>query len=488
MDVAVTGDLIQVTDGVYQTGARDVYAMSNRVAVTKPVTVQSVNGPGVTSIVGYQVPGTTIGAAAVRCVYLTNGAVLAGFTLTNGATQTSGDMFKQMSGGGVWCESGSSVVSNCVLTGNSAYGYGGGAYSGRFSYSGRLNNCTLSRNSAGEGGGAVGGTLNICTLSGNSVGKSINQATYGGGAYYGTLNNCTLSGNSAAGEGGGTYSGKLSNCTLSGNSAGTAGGGAYSGTLNNCIVYYNSAPDGNYDSSSTLNYCCTTPLPASGTGNLTNAPLLVNLAGGDLHLQTNSHSINAGLNAYAVGATDLDGNPRISGGTVDVGAYEFQGTGLTGFTAWLWQYGLPTDGSADYLDTDHDGLNNWQEWLCGTVPTNAFSVLRMVESRPAGTNVTVTWQSVAGVSYFLERGTTLAGHPAFSLLATNLLGQAWTTSYTDTNAAGGVQLFYRVGVGSYVTPTNPPRPVITWQGDLGAGTLTLSWSAMVTGCRRRPTV
>ena len=54
--------------------------------------------------------------------------------------------------------------------------------------------------------------------------------------------------------------------------------------------------------------------------------------------------------------------------------------------------------------------------------------------------------------------TTRAGHPAFSLLATNLLGQTGTTSYTDTNAAGRVQLFYRVGVGNNVAPTNPPRP------------------------------
>jgi hypothetical protein len=197
-----------------------------------------------------------------------------------------------------------------------------------------------------------------------------------------------------------------------------------------------------------MNYCCTTPMPTNGVSNITSAPLFVDYAGGDLRLQTNSPCINAGNNAYAPGLTDLDGNPRIASGSVDVGAYEFQGLGSIISYAWLQGYGLPTDGSADFLDPDGDGHNTWQEWRCQTDATNALSALRLLSATPSPTNaaVTVTWQSVAGVTYFLERSTNLSASPPFNLLAPNLAGQPGATSYTDTNAPPLAPLFYRVGV------------------------------------------
>ncbi len=131
---------------------------------------------------------------------------------------------------------------------------------------------------------------------------------------------------------------------------------------------------------------------------------------------------------------------------MDIGAYEYQGAGSVISYAWLQQYGLPTDGSADFAHADGDGMNNWQEWVCGTCPTNPLSVLRLLSAAPAGTNVTVTWQSVAGVNYFLERSANLWPSPLFTLLATGIPGQPGTTTYTDTNAAGAWPLFYRVGV------------------------------------------
>ena len=363
VDAAMAGDEVVVTNGIYATGGRAVYGtMTNRVAVDKPLALRSANGPQVTIIEGRQVPNAIVGDGAIRCVYLTNGASLLGFTLYNGATRTA-DGYPtnhQSSGGGLWCESTNGVVvSNCVVESNWALNYGGGVYGGT------LNNCTLNQNSAlfgggaayavlenstltrngsvdgigvaysKGGGGAFGCTLNNCSVTGNGVSDvSYPWYAYGGGAAGCTLNNCLLVGNLAFADssgfayGGGAEACILHNCTLVGNSIETVdargfdGAGAASCTLENCIAYGNQGT--NYDRASTLNYCCTIPQPASGVGNITNPPVFLDVNSGNLRLQSNSPCINAGNNSYVTNTTDLDGNPRITGGTVDIGAYEFQ--------------------------------------------------------------------------------------------------------------------------------------------------------------------
>ena len=442
IDAAVPGATVLVSNGVYQTGGRVVSgALTNRVAVDKAVTVQSVNGPTVTFIQGYQVPGTTNGSSAVRCVYLTSGAALIGFTLTNGATLTTG----VTSGGGIWCSSTNSVVSNCVLIGNSAYSAGGGAWSGT------LNNCSVVGNSvlapgtypgpsAGgpSGAGACASRLNNCILVGN-------LGFLGGGAHSGTLNNCTIVSNRAA-LGGGTYGSSLNNCTISHNSATNAGGGAYQSTLNNCVVVSNVATNGTNYSGGSLNYCCTIPRPPSGLGNITNDPMFADFSGGDLRLQSNSACINSGKNAYVTSGTDLNGSNRIVGGTVDIGAYEFQSPSSVLSYAWAQQYGLLTDGSADFTDPDVDGMSNYGEWRSDTIPTNKLSVLRMVNATNSPSGAKVTWQSVSTRSYWLERATNLGAASPFQTIATNVAGVAGTKTFTDTSATNAVQFFYRVGV------------------------------------------
>jgi hypothetical protein len=345
-------------------------------------------------------------------------------------------------------------VTNCNIVGNSASS-GGGACGGT------LDHCTLAGNSAqgeltfdsgryGDGGGAAGGTLNNCTLTGNS-------AVAGGGIAYSSLNNCILTGNFAYNRGGGAYYGILNNCTLVGNASGVWGGGMYHGTFNNCVIYYNTAsfdgPNYYYDCScdyrdfwGSLNFCCTTPMPYYGNGNITNAPLFVDAANGNFRLQPDSPCINAGNNSYISGSTGLDGYPRIAGDTVDIGAYEFQSPQSLLSYAWLQQYGLPTDGSADFADPDGDGHNNWQEWRAWTNPTDATSALRLLAPTKATNGVIVRWQSVSGQTYLLDRATDLTAQPAFASVASNILGQAGTTSFTDTNSDGSGPFFYRIRV------------------------------------------
>ena len=285
INVATSNDTVLVTNGVYADGGAFAAEAMNRVAITNVVTVRSVNGPAVTIIRG-QGP---VGDTAVRCAYVADGAALIGFTLTNGFTQSNG------SGGGVFCDSTAGMISHCILSGNSASGVGGGAYCGTFYH------CVLTGNSAGEaGGGAYSGAFYNCALIGNS-------AYYGGGTYYGTLYNCTLTRNSANG----------------------AGGGTYFSMLYNCIVYYNTAAFYGSDyCQDALNYCCTSLMPSSGVGNFTNAPGLAGL--NNPRLTQGSPCIDAGHNDDVFTATDLDGEARTNGATVDVGCDEFETGSCTG--------------------------------------------------------------------------------------------------------------------------------------------------------------
>ena len=302
-------------------------------------------------------------------------AVLDGFTISSGNANGS---YPDNGGGGM---NSNATLTNCRFIGNAAE-YGGGAFSrgtltggtltdcefiGNFAEHGgglichgEVVNCTFIGNSARVWGGGVSGdaALTNCTFSGNSAGEA-------GGALLGcgTLINCIFSGNSAGEIGGAMYSycysceGKMINCTFTGNSAGEYGGAMFLGDesdrqLLNCILWANTAPEGPqiavdavYAYGLAISYCniqdgITCIYGHSdvqwGEGNIDADPCFVEpgywdansvWVEGDYHLLMDSVCINAGDLNYVAGPneTDLDGNPRVIGGRVDMGVYEFQG-------------------------------------------------------------------------------------------------------------------------------------------------------------------
>jgi len=276
------------------------------------------------------------------CFYSGEGedSVVDNFTIQNGSAQY---------GGAVRCKNSSSpTIRNCVFTGNRSSDYGG-AICCEGSSDPAIVDCIFSSNDSWYGGAiycnSSSPTIINCVFSDNS-------SCYGGAIYCRnsslTVTNCVFSGNSATAYGGALrcYSNSnstITNCTFSSNSADYGGAVAcYSAnaTLNNCILWGNSALFSGdevyvYDvgSSCTLNYCCVNNTGYGGqTGGITennciyDDPQFVDAANGDYHLKDTSPCIDAGDNSLLPSGVDkdLDGNPRIVNGTVDIGAYEKQ--------------------------------------------------------------------------------------------------------------------------------------------------------------------
>jgi hypothetical protein len=300
VDAAAAGDVVWVTNGLYNTGGRAmVEPMTNRVAVDKAITVRSVGGPDATLIDG---------GGELRCAYVTNGAWLAGFTLTNGFAWSLQGGGPGRDGGGVWCTTGG-VVTNCTITGCWALGNGGGAYGGA------LHGCALRANSANRGGGAASSTLRDCALAFNYAGVA-----EGGGAFECTLYACLLEGNEAYLYGGGAFGCSLNTCVLTGNRLTDPtmgeGGGAYDSSLVGCSVYANEASYGGGVCSCTLSACVLEANVVNGAGGAASASTLRNCL-----LVRNLAALGGGADAGALSSCTLTENAASVGGGVYGGSH-----------------------------------------------------------------------------------------------------------------------------------------------------------------------
>jgi hypothetical protein len=95
-------------------------------------------------------------------------------------------------------------------------------------------------------------------------------------------------------------------------------------------------------------------------------------------------------------------------------------------------------------DFDGDHLSNLEEFIAGTLPTDAGSVFAIsTTAPPAGSSYVLRWYSVTGKNYSVHKSTNLVN--GFTPLATGIVGEAPINSYTDTvNSASTI--FYMIGV------------------------------------------
>jgi len=279
-------------------------------------------------------------------------------------------------GGGTYCSGNSLIINNSSFTGNWAENRGGGIYCSVVNSS--LTNCIFSNNSADYGGGGICFNNSDPNLTGCSF--SENSASYGGGMYNDrsnlNLSNCKFIENSGYDYGGAmcnmsSNTLSLNNCIIIANRANSYGGGMYNNTseltFTNCTFTGNSAregstfafnsPNGWFQSTAGLIDCIlwdygnimwindrsTMAISYSnirggwsGAGNIDTNPLFAdpngpdNIPGtedDDLRLAPLSPCIDSGDPNYMSGPNDidLDGNPRVVSGRVDIGAYEFPG-------------------------------------------------------------------------------------------------------------------------------------------------------------------
>jgi predicted outer membrane repeat protein len=251
---------------------------------------------------------------AGRCLTLAaDGVTVSGFTFSFGNTTYGAAVMAQASS--------RFVIEDCRFEGNTA-SYGGGLYSKNAA--GILRSCAFSGNLARMSGGAVyadSSALSIvnCIFSENTAGASASTIT-GGGAVF-------TRGSGAV----------IANCTFTRNSTrfpANGGGAVYdfmaTTLIANNILWGNTATVGpqvyNYLSTGTTITHCDIDQAGfeTGNGNIRLDPLFGDPLQEDFRLLSGSPCIDAGTtDGIALPEVDFDGDLRIIGSSVDIGAYEY---------------------------------------------------------------------------------------------------------------------------------------------------------------------
>jgi len=121
------------------------------------------------------------------------------------------------------------------------------------------------------------------------------------------------------------------------------------------------------------------------------------------------------------------------------------GDGIPGW--WRYQYfgnGLSlTPTSAYGANPDGDDLTNAQEYAAGTNPTTSSSTLKITQLQASGNDMLISFPSVTGKPYRLERSDTLQSG-SWTTVQDNIVGTGNTVQVPDAGGALQSKRFYRI--------------------------------------------
>lgn len=299
----------------------------------------------------------TIGGGGIYCIH--SNSIIIDNTIINNSSGNSG--------GGIYCSNSSPNISNNTLSYNSVSVFGGGIDFYGDSCYGIFDNNVIAYNTSSFAGGGIYCIYGSLSFSNNFICN--NTAPNGGGicCYPNSspfITNNVICNNTASNNGGGIYfttnsAPILFNNTISNNSA-QFGGALYctsssNPSIHNTIMWDNIATSSgnqlylNDEESDPNIYYCDVQGGQSAFGLNSNVfylgnysndidtdPLYTAPSGGcgmgyngttaNWSLQSVSPCINAGDSIGTYPSTDIAGNPRIVGGRIDIGAYEYQGS------------------------------------------------------------------------------------------------------------------------------------------------------------------
>jgi hypothetical protein len=121
--------------------------------------------------------------------------------------------------------------------------------------------------------------------------------------------------------------------------------------------------------------------------------------------------------------------------------------------SWKQKYGLdPFLSNIASLDPDGDGMSNLQEYLAGTNPTNANSVLRITQIKQVGADVQIVWKGAGPRTNHLQAspGIVGSGTNAFQDIGSAIVlpeQQDYQRTNWDIGGAKQTGRFYRMRVG-----------------------------------------